>query len=342
MSRTFAASVSTIGVLTLAACSDGARLGAAGESCTSARDCRQELACVALVCIERPSSTEPASAVGSSCETRRDCPAGLVCVGNACQAAGVSPAEVGSRFSARGESCRAKNDCAGELACVNSSCQEVKLPFAHTKKSCHRVECAKNEDCCAGFTPNANCDVYRQNCDSDPIFCNTYRALCECSQNCVEELCVTAAPGCRDDAECTSQQTPFCVQGKCSACDQDSACGDPGARCVEGTCIAACSVDEHCAPLHRCQDGVCTEAGCRSDRECAFLTKDALAVCRDGDCLVPCQVDTDCKSTMSEDSLGFEVCEAGACVFVGCENDAECRALLGLADPQSRARAVCR
>lgn len=331
-------------------CTDAMRRGAAGESCTSARDCTASLACVAQVCVSREdggmSTLASGSPAGAGCATRRDCVAGLVCVTNVCQPMSLGQTELNNRFSGRGESCRAKNDCAPPLACVNLICEAVDLPLAHTQKSCHRVECARREDCCAGFTPNEKCDVYKENCATDPIFCNTYRALCECRKDCVEELCVDEPPGCMSDGECTSRQTPYCVNSKCHECKADAQCGGPDSRCVEGSCIAACTADEQCPALHRCRDGVCVQTGCQSQRECAFLMKDPRALCISSKCQVPCEVDKDCKSgedrREDDEDVGFNVCRQGQCVFVGCANDAECRALLRIENEEGPARAVCR
>ncbi len=245
-----------------------------------------------------------------------------------------------SRYSGKGESCQAKNDCEPGLSCLMDVCREVDVSLNRVPKECHRVECGSREDCCQAFVPNANCPTYEMNCATDPIFCNTYRSLCVCGQDCVEEQCVAAAPGCRSNAECTSTQTPYCVEGKCRQCNDDTACAGTGARCAEGVCMAACTQDENCPLLHACKDGICVETGCQSDRECAFLTRNQLAVCVESECATPCTSDDECVA-MTE-SRGFEVCDMGMCVFVGCENNAECRALLGLENERGKAQAVCR
>jgi hypothetical protein len=251
---------------------------------------------------------------------------------------GAAPA--GTRLGGTGESCQAKNDCASDLSCIANICRKLELSLSRTPKSCFRVECANKADCCATFAPNVNCETYRKNCEMDPIFCNTYRSLCECNRDCEEEQCVMAAAGCQTSAECTSAQTPFCLEGKCRQCDKDSACAGPGTKCVEGVCTAACAIDENCPPLHGCDNGVCVETGCKSDRECAFMQKNPLAVCRDSDCQVPCDTDSNCMGQQGED--GFQICEDGQCEFVGCESDAECRALLELDSQPGTTHAVCR
>jgi hypothetical protein len=219
-------------------------------------------------------------------------------------------------------------------------CREVEVALSRVPKQCFKVECGAKDDCCKAFVPNANCPTYEMNCAMDPIFCNTYRSLCQCSLDCVEELCVAAAPGCKSNAECTSAQTPYCLEGKCRQCDKDSACSGDRAKCSEGICMAACQRDEQCPALHSCEDGACVDTGCTSDRECAFIVKNSRAVCREHKCASPCSADEECMGTAER--RGLEVCEAGTCVFVGCENDRECRALLGLENLQTNAQAVCR
>jgi hypothetical protein len=341
MPRWLRLSVFAMGLVCGAACDDPRR-GGAGESCGSANDCRPGLACLALVCVPAADGGTTTSGLGpgASCGARRDCAVGLSCITNVCKTQPMSTEPSSSRFSGAGESCQAKNDCAADLSCLMGVCRVVNLSLGRTAKSCYRVECATKEDCCASFVPNANCDVYQKNCETDPIFCNTYRSLCECSQDCMNELCVAAAPGCMSAGECTSQQTPYCVAGKCRQCDTDSACTGSGTQCVEGVCMAACTIDENCPLLHACKSGACVETGCTSDRECAFLTKNTLAVCHDAKCQVPCDVDSDCMGDKT--TKGFETCEQGQCVFVGCDSDAECRALLGLENQSGNAHAVCR
>jgi hypothetical protein len=341
-----ACGVCALGVVWLVACGDGPRRGGAGESCTSADDCKSGLACVAQVCVEgRDGGDGPGGGPGAACGARRDCAAGYACVSGACQAqsAGMQPA--GNRYSGAGETCQAKNDCEGDLVCQSSVCRPVELALDRTPKSCHRIECATADDCCKSFVPNPNCDTYEQNCKTDPVFCATYRSLCVCSQDCVDDVCVAGAPGCMDDGECTSQQTPFCVDNKCRQCASDGDCPGMDAQCVGGACMAACAVDENCPLLHACVDKACVETGCKSDRECAFLTKDVRGACKAGKCTVPCEQDADCASppgVTPSAERAFEVCEAGECKFVGCDDDAQCRALFDLQNMPGNVRAVCK
>jgi hypothetical protein len=302
-----------LGLLSLfgfAACADdeasqGARLGAAGESCTARRDCAGGLACIEQVCVD------PSADAG-----------------------------VPGRRGGVGESCRATNDCESGLACLGNVCAPAEVGLSVTGMGCYRVECETKDECCADFRPSPSCPLYEMDCDADPIYCPTYRSLCLCNRDCQDSLCVDLPPPCESHAECVSFIAPFCVAGVCSECAEHGDCAGESDRCVGGVCQAPCSRDEQCPLLHACQDGECVEVGCGSDRECAFLRRDERAVCRDGGCSVPCARDADCATSPGSDS--FQVCEAGECVFVGCESDAECRALLGLSETFDRARAVCR
>ena len=110
-----------------------------------------------------PANPAGAGGEGDACGSRRECRSGLACVANVCEPAssGMQP---GNRYSGRGESCAASNECAEDLACVGGMCVAVTLGLERTTKSCELVECAADADCCSDFTPNANCDAYRQNC----------------------------------------------------------------------------------------------------------------------------------------------------------------------------------
>jgi hypothetical protein len=336
-----------IGVTGLGACTDEPRRGDAGDSCTKTDDCSSGLSCIALVCSKRDGKSDTAADdeagtddASASCGARRDCAEGFACVSNACQPirAGGSTS---TRYSASGETCQASNDCEPGLICMMAVCRDGGLAnLPHLPKTCHRVECASKDDCCATFMPNANCDTYKANCMMDPVFCNTYRSLCECQQDCMDELCVMGQPGCQADAECTSQQTPFCVNNKCHQCAQDSDCGASGIKCADGTCMAPCQSDENCPLLSACQDNACVETGCKDDRECAFIMKNPRATCRDKKCTAPCDSDAECAN--DKNSTGFDVCDNGECKFIGCETDSECRALLGLASQRGAVHAVCR
>jgi hypothetical protein len=355
------------GALMAGGCGDSTHLrGGEGESCVSRNDCERDLRCFDNVCVaedeaddaksdagpksgggnggtggdEDAGGAPPPPALGREgdpCNAGSECERSFACLGNVCSVEGGAS---GTRYGARGETCRAKNDCSGELACLNNVCVEATIPLSISPKECHRVECEADEECCKGFEPDENCEAFKANCEMDPIFCNTYRSLCECNQKCEAFMCIAAPPGCGDDVECDSTQTPFCVDGACAQCASDANCPGEGARCIEGACTSACERDEQCALLQECVDGRCEDVGCKSHRECVFLLGQVRAECLDGECLVPCDADIECAS--SNMPRGFQVCDEGRCVFVGCETDAECRAYLGIAATNNEVRAVCK
>jgi hypothetical protein len=328
------------------ACGDDIKRGNAGESCTAANDCADGLACIALVCVASSRSTQSDAGKAdsgngsSSCGARSDCPEGSMCIDNTCKTLTMGMSS-GTREGSRGESCTATNDCGPDLSCLAGLCRETGITLPRLAKSCYRVECETTDDCCATFVPNSNCDMYKKNCETDAIFCNTYRSLCECSKSCDKQVCVAAQPGCKTNAECTSAQTPFCVNGACHQCDQDSACPGEMSKCSSGVCMSPCSNDANCPLLYACKDSACVQVGCTSDRECAFMNKNSRAICKDKKCQSPCVADSDCIS-MDPMALSFQVCDSGECKFVGCDSDTECRAALNIASVQGKVRAVCK
>jgi hypothetical protein len=82
--------------------------------------------------------------------------------------------------------------------------------------------------------------------------------------------------------------------------------------------------------------GACVLSGCTSNRECVFLFNDGRASCDRGECVLACSSDYEC------DSARNEVCGDGRCIFAGCDNDAECRAALGVENQEPGVEVVCR
>ena len=240
-----------------------------------------------------------------------------------------------ARTGAPGESCRARSDCSEGLACVRDVCVPISASFSVTGKDCERVECEGDADCCGDFVPAPDCDFYEMRCEADPMDCAGFRIYCQCNSRCREQLCVDAGPACMADTDCPSFTLPFCAAGRCAECREHGDCPFEGQRCADGRCVTGCAADDECPALQRCEAGGCVPGACSSDRECAFALGDARGRCVDGGCLVACTDDLEC------DLSRFEVCHEGECRFVGCETDAECRALLG-AELEAGGRAACR
>lgn len=233
-----------------------------------------------------------------------------------------------------GESCRARNDCRTGLACISQVCAPGSVDLSATGKSCYRVECGANADCCVDFVPASGCDVYESECLMDPTNCYAFHALCQCNRICTDNLCVNVGPSCAVDGECPSVTVPYCVGGRCVACREHGDCGE-GARCIEGKCDPQCKSDANCPLLYTCNAGTCVLAGCTSDRECVFVLGQSRGRCVNKACVVGCSDDAECNVT------AFEVCRQGLCTFVGCNTDAECRAYLGLSETPGNVRAQC-
>ena len=316
------------------------------------------------------------SELGESCQKRADCAPPLACIENTCLEGFAPDAAVESAppRGKRGESCEATNDCERGLSCINSTCSESEFDLEFVPKECFRVQCAETEDCCENFQPTAGytpeqCAMMKENCETAGIFppplgitandCTTYTNYCFCRTQCQEELCV-AVPGlvclvdgqcltgagrcvdnrcaaCAADTDCASPSLPFCASGTCVQCQADDDCASSGYRCVSGACRPGCTRNEQCGLLQECQGGECVDAGCSSDRQCYFVTRDDRSRCVDGRCELPCESDAECMDT-------FFICVDGACRFAGCNDDEECRAVLGLANVSTTSpdRAVCR
>jgi hypothetical protein len=319
-------------------------LGAAGESCTSRKDCVAGLACLDNRCVDPATAapdpdggmemvTDTRGAAGESCTRRADCRAGNACVDNVCVSEeslpeGMLPSVRGER----GESCQARNDCANDLACIMERCTEHDFAFDVQTKQCFRVQCEADADCCESFVAPVNCPSLQVACDGgDAASCSLFQAQCVCRLGCQANLCAVADM-CVADTNCFSPLR--CFDGRCAQCMVSTDCTGTDQQCVAGVCRAACQRNEQCPLFHACQSGECVEVGCQSARECYFATMNPLSTCQDGECLTPCENDAECGP--------LQICETGSCKFVGCETNEECRVLLGLASVPGSDRAVCR
>ena len=101
-------------VLALAACGSKPK----GPGCTTDKDCKSPLVCMANKCVEQPEKKP-------ECERDDQCPAGQVCQAGTCKACSVDP------------------DCGPGGHCDNGSCQKA-------KKCSKDEDCADDEDCVNG------------------------------------------------------------------------------------------------------------------------------------------------------------------------------------------------
>ncbi|MBN8613312.1 MAG: hypothetical protein J0L92_22150 [Deltaproteobacteria bacterium] len=141
--------------------------------------------------------------------------------------------------------------------------------------------------------------------------------------------------GCRNDGEC---RTAF---GR-----DDYACRD-----VAGfpSCLDTCSTSAECGSgtaafdtdNYECVGGVCEYRGCRHDAECAATFSSSAFVCRratlpdtglpvptaERNCVHGCVEASDCATSSGAfDADNYTCSSEGACVYAGCNDDAECRA----------------
>jgi hypothetical protein len=328
--------------------SDPRARGAAGESCQARADCAEQLACLDNQCLpvgtpEALDTDAGASAQvsdarggpGESCTRRADCRSGLSCIAQVCVEGGVSPAtEPHSTLGDRGESCQARNDCAAGLACIMNRCVTRDANTTSLEpKQCFRVQCELSEDCCERFVAPLNCPGWKSACGAgDMAACASYDASCVCNMQCRNSICQPVRT-CSADSECAAL-SQRCFAGQCAQCQADSDCPMAQQRCIDAVCRAGCDRPEQCPLFHECRGSECVEVGCKSDRECHFATKNALARCVETECVQPCQSDAQCPE--------LQVCEAERCRFVGCQTHEECRVFLNVASQAGPDRAVCR
>jgi hypothetical protein len=168
-----------------------------------------------------------------------------------------------------------------------------------------------------------------------------------CLLRCEDERCVTDR-SCTQNADCSQFGLPLCDGGRCVECKKSTDCDDDE-TCEEGTCHTPCKHDEECPLFYGCDSdsGECEYVGCKTDRECVLAAtrnvdpenpqsvptnsgEDArLQKCLPSagsdfkTCKIPCENDGSCGAQ--------SVCDSGFCKFIGCENDAECRAYLNIA-----------
>ncbi len=330
--------------------------GSVGETCQKRDDCGGGLSCIDNRCVDERKTagtdggTERIAGgkIGESCTRRGDCQAGLACFDQVCMnEADIGDAGLVDTRGDRGETCTARNDCRPGLACVNNICRQSEQELTSSTKQCFRVDCQTAEDCCVGYVPPSYCQTYKASCDLEPgsIYCDLYETQCSCRMNCVDILgmkggrqCTTIS-GCGTDDDCFGS-FPFCVNTTCVECKAETDCANkPGTTCVGGTCREPCTRNEQCPLFFGCQSGQCVDVGCMSDRECAFANNNPRSKCVEKKCSTPCETDAECMQAGNP----FNACEDGRCVFVGCETNEECRALLGYQGITSgKQTAVCK
>ena len=117
------------------------------------------------------------------------------------------------------------------------------------------------------------------------------------------------AGGSSTDAGAPPPPTPLCQR----------ACTAP-ADCASGTAL-------YDATHYACESGACRWLGCRGDPECAAAFGSSRYACRTVSglslCVQTCAVAADCATSAAFDADNY-ACDAGACRYLGCNDDAEC------------------
>lgn len=186
----------------------------------------------------------------------------------------------------------------------------------------------------AGDAGAASFPFCRITCDTVASCVQPSPAYDEDNYRCTDNLCEYT--GCRSDDECQAVfmssawlcrdlgGLPTCQQ----ACASTSDCG-------QGT--AAFDADNY-----TCDDGVCRYVGCSNDSECASTFMDDRYVCRDVlppdtglplpiarmNCVRSCATSAECASPSAAYDADNYACDDGACRYIGCHDDGECRASL--------------
>lgn len=209
-------------------------------------------------------------------------------------------------------------------------------------------------------TPTATCSSKTcrcQNPDYQPTNTICTDPDCEdiCLLRCEDNLCLQDK-SCKVDTDCASVGLRICDDGRCVECTTNKDCDEKNDEtCDSGQCHKPCKQNEECPLFNECVKGDCVYVGCQSDRECILASArgtqsntggtsglGALASISGSDdprlykclpaddgtklnvCKIPCENDGSCGQ--------FQACDNGYCKFVGCEEDEECRAYLGIAN----------
>lgn len=344
--------------------------GKRGEACQARNDCESGLACLNQICSKNDFDV---SVIPKQCD-RVECQDDVDCCGDK---PSVAPAKCAKRpsvcetFTIPGcqQGVCASNATCGGGTCSPGSCSLVGGACTSTADCADRCvgnfcsisfqSCTLDSQC----TGTSVCQNRVCNCanpeynPADPI-CTDPDCVDVCLLRCEGELCIEDR-SCKKPADCFNVGLRICSDaGRCVQCNTNDECDAEGNEtCVNGQCKKPCEQNEECPLFEACEAGECVHVGCSSDRECVLSarqgpeasTDDArLLKCLPSEanpeiktCKVPCENDGSCGSQ-------FEVCDAGYCKFVGCDNNEECRGFLGLVGQETTENrpfvptAVCR
>lgn len=336
--------------------------GERGNTCLATNDCGSDLACINGSCqpanfdvdatgkhcvevhcetteqccgdkpTEAPTKCRRADSVCTP--TVAGCPAGITCTDNSACGGGTC---AGLSCDWTGFSCGSTDDCEQDecvfpsLGLGGGAIGECSLSFG---------TCTSDADCtltneCIG---TGICTCSNPNYDPlDPI-CSDPDCENVCVHKCEDRRCMVD-DSCEEDVDCFSGQV--CADsGRCVECELDTDCDsalddtdDLDVCRPEGFCETPCKGDSECPEEFACEAGDCVYVGCRSDRECILSGKAMesgdrrLSVCVEGPdgigvCKISCEIDNHCPVD--------QICDNGACKYIGCDDDVECKEILNL------------
>ncbi len=338
-----------------------AKLGERGTACEAKNDCGESLSCINRICL--PANFD-ISSTNKECYSI-DCEAAVDCCGDKSMDAPAKCRERAVKCEPRaprcdlGASCDENSECNGGTCggfrrcdasgqtcsdaapCAPDTCEFISNGLGGAQNgrcSLSRVSCTGDGDCTtANECGGGACDCTNPDYDpTDPI-CSDAECDDICTLTCDDRQCVEDN-SCKEDSECVVGDRDKCDAGECVECKAKADCDDADDEeddddvCLRGECITPCQGDTECGRMQACEAGECVYKGCRSDRECVLgregndLSDSRLSKCvvEDGlgQCKISCQIDAHCSST--------EICSKGACQYIGCDNDVECKNVLGL------------
>ncbi len=235
-------------------------------------------------------------------------------------------------FEGRCSECAESSDCPGSQTCDDGICGRCNTAEDCSEEGaqCLKHHCVKGWTCDGDRYGDRKCDC---GCGVPDIDCKSSR-LDDCEwKHCNSTLPVDGQnwlcmPECNEanrENTCDVGKTPYCANGFCSECAEDTHCAgnEKGSHCANGKC-AACTEDAHCDADHHCVGGKCAE--CAFNHPCAEGEACINGYCLqgwtcydymygDGLCDCGCGVkDIDCTSDSSS------VCDS-----YRCSNDADGR-----------------
>lgn len=342
-----------------------AAAGERGTSCQAKNDCGPNLSCITGVC--QPADFD-LSSTGKECY-RVECEETEDCCGDKPLNAPTKCRRRSQVCTPTVAGCPTGTTCTDTAACGGGTCAGLYCSSTFlscaTTDNCEQDECdfgligaggAGTGTCTLSgltCTSNAQCTLTNQctgtgicNCNNpnyDPLDPICTDADCDniCERVCQNELCVLDT-SCELDTDCPPT-TPLCemtAQGSmaCVECASDTDCQtvadleDDADECRQGFCVTPCKGDAECPALHACDAGTCTYVGCRTNRECILARlavepgDPRLSRCDIengiGTCKIECEIDAHCQLD--------QICVGGACEYIGCSSNDECKSILNL------------